>query len=206
MPRNIRKLSDKERILIHVLRQLSNNGWAKSGWGEEHYQNSGWVDPHVAPWREVKVGDLVICQTSGVHEATLAYVVEIYSKHEMLIRGVGESGTIRMSNESFYPVVGFEKDINLFEGQQRWFYDRMITAWRRYGTDGREYSYRFGGLRFTGSNAIVTVRLWMGINPSFDVKIRDWEKLNGKQIMDALRAAGFGTRYEKQEVADDTAV
>jgi hypothetical protein len=83
--------------------------------------------------------------------------------------------------------------IHLFKGVQRAMYEKVLEAFAA----GDAYMYRFDGLRFRGSTAIVTIRKYgTSINSfePFTVRIPFNKRTSVRTILKALRAGGYGTR------------
>ncbi len=201
-------MTDKERILTHLVNGLASAQLLARG--RRYYQEDFERRPgkpaegyyvHVAFYREPVPGDLVLCQTSGTHPWTVAWFVEWQAKDRglALLREIGSERLCNMGNESFKPIVGMQP-LDLLEGEQRQFYHRVLRAFGR----GNEYAYRFGGLDFPEKRL---ARIWIrevfgghlhGSNQEsvpFSVEIAFDRRAPGvKRILEAMRAAGYGTR------------
>lgn len=204
-------LTDRERILMHVIRQLdSADVMCRRG---DSYDEASWKDTvgdsdrvytHFARYRARAPlpGDLVIAMTSGPNEYSLGWWVEplLDGLGGGLIREIGSTRTCRYSNEQFTPIVGLSP-VQRLEGSRYQVYLKVQQAFRK----GGEYTYRFGGIDFDGDNAMetkgtmhVTVREAFGglNNPSepFKVTIPWTKRTSVKAILAALRAGGYGTK------------
>jgi hypothetical protein len=192
-------LSDRERILMVVIDALSTTQTlARPGrfcWSSDEYKDTTgdrhYV--HFAPWKEPAPGDLVLAQTGNISRWKVGWYVQKQSDGA-LIREIGSDKLCNYGNESFRPIVGLENDLRLLEGDRYQFLVKVYKAFAR----GDEYLYRFGGLRFDGEDAVITIREAFGGlgGPSqpFDARIR-WDKRTSvAAILKAMRDAGYGTR------------
>lgn len=195
--------TDKERILANVIKGLAASQLLAKGrhYNEEDFQSSTGTYVHLAYDRPARVGDLVLCQTSGFwgsHPWQIAWYVE----HEprgfgtATLREIGTERLCNMGNESFLPVVGM-RPLELLEGEQYLFYRKVMRAFSR----GGEYVYRFGGLDFPEKRVgRVGIREAFGGHGApgesvpFSVDIPFNRKTSIKAILAAMREAGYGTR------------
>lgn len=194
-----KKLTDRERILTRIIDALSTAQLLAPG-GRRYEESAftghdGHVYAHFAYWREPKAGELVLAKTGGISEWKIGFYVEKLSDAYggAVIREIGGNLLCNYSNESFVPIVGLHKT-DLLEGDQYLTYQKVLAAFRR----GDEYCYRFGGVDFEGSEMLVWIREVFGgmgrDSTPFSVRMK-WDKRSTiKQILDAMRAGGYGTR------------
>lgn len=192
-------LSDRERILMTIISQLATTQTLRgprNSWSSEHYRDSDdrhFV--HFAAWKTPKAGDLVLAKTGHVSPWKVGFYVEPLpgSFGGAVIREIGSNKLCNYANESFEPIVGLH-EIELLEGDRRAFYVKVMKAFRR----GDEYLYRFGGLKFTGDEAVIGVREAHGglRNESvpFEVRIHWNKRMAVSKILEAMRAQGYGTK------------
>jgi hypothetical protein len=206
-------LPDKERLLVHIIRELLSTQIMKMPWNMNYSRIGGGGDyVHFAIGDEaVQPGDLVICNTSGVHDFTIAWVVEKLAYAEFLLREIGSQRTCRMGNESVYIIRGLTEPWT-WEGERYEFYRKVWKAFWKAGDDW----YRFGGLAFNeAGEAVMTVREKFGGMLSsrsgeesvpFTVTM-PWDKRTSiRAIAAALVAGGVGTRkFERRKVELPTA-
>ncbi len=223
-------LTDRERILMHAIRQLETSGLLCTR--GDRYQEASWKDTigdsdrvytHFCRYRKPQAGDLVLAITSGPNEYSLGWFVEPLGggMGGALIREIGSTRTCQYSNEEFIPIVGLSP-VQRLEGVRYLTLLKVQQAFRK----GNEYSYRFGGIDFDGDNPMETkgtMHIWVreafgGLNnPSEPFKVTmPWIKQTSvKAILIALRAGGYGTKSfrpdgwtppERAEVAGKTTI
>jgi hypothetical protein len=168
-----------------------------------------WLD-----WRddESKPGDLVICRTSwrhGAHPFAVGYVVEMYSRSDVLLRELGGRRLCRMSNEGFYAVRGMSErhHFELLPGRWHRFYCKVIKAFQR----GQSYSHLFDSVEFhdDGTATIWVREKWDGRGKDengqptwskpYPVTMRWNSRTTIKAILAAMREAGYGEREFERE-------
>lgn len=204
-------MEDKVRILMTIIRELSAtqvcafhacNGKdipkrnIDSDIEYVHFESTLGSD-------NVKIGDLVLCETSGIHDFTVGYVQAITGYSDCIIREIGTNRICRVGNERFTKIKGLTKD-SLLEGVQYKFKRKVLKAfyWGEH-----DYKYRFGGLEFTGDKgrtAIIKIReKWGGINHTsipFDVVIKWNTKTTIKSILEEMTKQGYGWKeFEIEE-------
>lgn len=198
-------MTDKERILMGIIRKLSSTQVRrcdKGNWSSDIYydESSKSYLTHFAYWDkyELKVRDLVLCQSSGLHDWTIGYIHELYDSATAVIGEIGTNRLCRVGNESFIPIRGMEK-YELWEGEEYKFSMKVKKAFAR----GREYWYRYGGLEFpTKQEAVIYIREKFGglDTPSkpFSFSMKYNAKTSIKTILEKMREHGYGTRaFEK---------
>lgn len=193
-------LSDRERILMTIIDRLASTQILMPGsvhrWGPEAFTTpSLGTLVHFANYAEPKPGDLVLAKTGHVSEWKIGWYVEkrFGTFGGAVIREIGSERLCNYDNESFVPIVGLDP-ISLLESDQRQFYVKVLHAFRK----GDEYVYRFGGLRFEGPEAVITIREVFGGmgKPSqpFDIRMVWNKRTSAKTILAAMRAGGYGTK------------
>lgn len=180
------RLTDRERILSHIIRRLAV-GQVLPSYGAR-FRRSDVLNP----------GDIVSCATAASYSAFSIAVVEYKTGYSSaLVRDIAGSDTCHITNEAFDVIDGLDKSDPVFLiGKQRVFYEKVISAFKK----GREYNYRYGGIRFeSDGQAVVTVRCpFGGSMPGkraipFEVPIKFNSKTSIKQILAELREGGYGT-------------
>ena len=190
-----RPLSDRERILMQIIDRLSGTFLLMLGAVNERSafeSTSLGTLTHFAYYAEPKTGDLVLAKTGHVSEWKIGWYVE-KRYGGAVIREIGSDRLCNYDNESFVPIYGLDP-IMLLEGDKREFYVKVMRSFSK----GNEYSYRFGGLRFDGPEAVITIREVFGgmgqQSQPFDVRIVWNKRMSVKAILAAMRAGGYGTK------------
>lgn len=203
------ELTDRERILLTIVRGLASTQLLARGmhYNAEDFRCSR-TDPsddslytHFAYYqKDLKPGDLVIGATArAASRWQVAWLVKPI-RGGWLVRELGGKKLCNYTNENFVPIVGLDP-LDVLEGAQRRFLGRVMSAFK--SSRRRDYHYLFGGLRFDGSDAVVTVREWFGRGSDsvpFDVRMPWGPRTSAKAILEALRAGGVGTKSFKPEV------
>ncbi|MHC4864604.1 MAG: hypothetical protein ACYTEX_10995 [Planctomycetota bacterium] len=194
-----RGLNDRERVLMMLAQRLIKPDLR----GNEYEKKQGF--PY-ADYEKPKKGDLVVCQSSGIHPYSVGFAVSDYEPNTaaLRVREIGSGRVCHVSNESFVVIRNIHKD-ELLEGRQRAFLAKVHKAFMR----GDQYCYRYGGLDFDGD----TVRIWIREVFGGHLHGTDQEsvpfcaemKWNGrtsiKAILQAMQDAGYGTReFERRPV------
>lgn len=204
-------LTDRERILMTIIDRLSTTfvlaPACRGSWERKNFlDGQGYEYVHFASYAEPKPGDLVLAKTGNVSEWKIGWYVEkrFGSLGGAVIREIGSDRLCNYDNESFVPIVGLDP-IALLEGDKRQFYVRLMRAFAK----GDEYMYRFGGLRFKGAEAVITIReVFGGLGaPSkpFDVRMVWNKRLSADKILASLRAGGYGTKsFMPAQTADSS--
>lgn len=151
--------------------------------------------------RKLKVGMLVVCQTSGIHDWTVAFVEEVFATGaygpDVMLREIGSNRLCRMGNESYYSIHGLSES-DLFEGEKRKFFHLVVRTIGRLGDDWR----RYGGLEFVDDKMcrVMIREKFGGMSNEFDsvpfsIEIR-WNRsrLSMRQLMKELEAGGYSTK------------
>lgn len=203
-PKN--EMTDRERILAYLLSEVMYEvvfgGQRPGGSRTWRYSEPG----------EPVAGQIVFATTSGTRRPHPHAFGECVGREDPgakfnerdvpLIRAFGDPAekAVRFFNESFYirtePTTAFETA--LLEGWQHAYYERLMRARKRAG-DG--YLYRFAGLKFhTNGRATMSVRPHIFIESlgkqPFDIDLPATPKTLQREIVDALVAGGYGTRFE----------
>ena len=201
------RMTDKERMLTYLLAWLARPDYRASR--DRQLDKGGpWLD-----WRddEIRRGDLVICRTSwgrGVHPFVVGYVVDVYSRSDVLLRELGGRRLCRMSNEGFYTVRGMsDRDLELLPGRWYRLYRKVLKAFRR----GGSWSHLFGGLDFNddGTATIWVREKWGGRGKDengqptrskpYPVTMRWNSRTTIKAILAAMQEAGYDEREFERE-------
>jgi hypothetical protein len=196
-------LNDRERILSLVVRGLASTQLMMAGRVAYHKSNaytdsSGYTYVHFAYDQDPVAGDLVLAHSSrGTNPWLIGWYVgpleNVYGG--AVIREIGTGVLCNYSNESFIPIRGM-KYTDLLEGNEREFYLKVLRAIK----DG-EGLHVFGGIKFEGSDVIVTIRQrWMSQESlPYTITLPFHKKMSVKRILSLLREGGFGTReFEKR--------
>lgn len=200
--RNTSDLPDKERLLVYLITELCSTQLMTGGFRRDWKRvgnDSEYVHFEFTDYEDLKVGDLVCCQTSGIHAFTIGYIVAKTDPdwHGCTIREIGSSRTCNISNESFYAIRGLDEPWT-WEGDDYQFYCKVVKAFWKTGDDW----YRFGGLKFNDDGtATMTVREKFGgalgtdqESVPFDVTTKWAPKMSIKSIVQVLKDGGVGTR------------
>lgn len=195
------KLNDRERILIHIIRELDHamlKAQLRSGIAPG--PNEARFDVSVNP----KPGDIVLAQSAREPSEWVVAWYERALEDGAIVREIGTGKLCRYRNESFHPLVGFRADdFNgaLLEGAQFEYFTKVKRA-MGLGITFEEDRYRFNGCRFDGDHAIVSIREKFGRDTvPFDVRLKWHRRKSIKAIREELRAGGFGTRVFDKGVA-----
>ncbi len=194
-------MNDKERILMNILSnmyftqivRLKGDRECMFDDGNSEYVHFGGYDD-----RPIQRGDLVLCQTTGLHDWKIGFVHQVIDSQACIIREIGGNRTCNVSNERFVRIAGIPDD-SLLEGDEYIFKQKVLQAFHR----GDEYMYRFGGVDFLAEHI---ARIWireafggvlggkgkMSTPFSFEMK---WNKRTSiKLILETMRENGYGTR------------
>lgn len=190
-------LNDRERILMTIIDELAGTQIMTSrAWSSDAFKSEitgGGYRAHFAYWDEPKAGDLVLARTGRASRWKVGFYVESRPHCGAVIREIGTDVLCNYDNESFIPIRGLTES-ELWEGDRRAFYIKVLKAFRM----GDSHMHLYGGLRFDGNTALVTVReRWGGMGEeSHPYEIRmSWSKRTAiKTILAALVAGGYGTR------------
>ena len=151
--------TDKERILLAILTSLVGK--------ERYYQEPSPTFlrlPHIAEYRKLAVGDLVIGSSGEI-----GYLVEIEELEDgniYLVHPVGENIVVSWGNEDFSSIVGINKDY-LLEGDQWLFYCYCLdNICRPLDT--------FFTVFFEGENCSIRLRCKYDCSKYKDYVIVDW--------------------------------
>jgi len=141
-------LTDKERILTHIIRQIYPRYIFGHTSFQERFESS--------KSESIKKGDLVLGLTSGSHEYTIGYAIRIFTESEMILREIGSKRTCRIGNEMFYRIpMKILSKYELLEGLEYITYTKIHKALRKAET---KYSVYFHSLDFDDGICIVNLR------------------------------------------------
>lgn len=141
-------MTDKERILSLIIQKVYSkyilgipyNGDAKFS----YLSNVG----------NVKVGDLVICQTCSPNPFLLGFVIKIYSDECMVLREIGGTKTCKISNEDFCKIDIKSLGYEILEGLEYETYHKVGKAFKKYA----DYPTRFHSISFLDGVCTVNAR------------------------------------------------
>lgn len=204
-------MNDKIRILTKIIHELATTQFCAFGAiGSEDIRGrgldrSGIEYVHFESKRghgNVDIGDLVLCQTSGIHDFTVGFVDEYIGYSECAIREIGTNRVSRVWNEHFIKIKGLTED-DLLEGHLYKFKRKVMKA---FDWGEHSYTYLFSGIKFEGKNgrtAVIKVReRWSAIKNSkpFDITIKWNTKTTIKYILEEMTRQGYGWKeFEKKE-------
>jgi len=193
------RLNDRERILTRVIDGLRSTAILRARsdpYSEEQYRDGvGGYYVHFAVYRKPVKGDLVIGQTGRDPQWKIAFYEELADPSQELhvVRDIQTGQLCNYGNEAFTPIVGLNYT-DLLTGQERAMFEKVMAAFAR----GDEYLYRYGGFRLDGDTATITVREAHGGFGSesipFSIQMKWTPKTTIKQILDCMRAGGYGTK------------
>lgn len=107
-------MTDKERILTYLFHTF----YPKYILGN--------TPNYTESLKDIKIGDLVLSVSSGIHAFSIGYVTKILDKSEMIIREIGSGNTCHISNDMFLKIDISDLDQNQFlEGEQYKFYIKI---------------------------------------------------------------------------------
>jgi len=158
--------TDREKILHALIVELS--------YSATHYKDPGdTVFAHVVGYRAPRPGELVVGMCGEVGwlvsitqpEGTADRLDTVYT-----VRPIGRDYVVDWSNETFKAIAGIYPPL-LLEGTQRAFYGMVEKAMNEH-PDG--YQYKFAGVEFVGSDAVVKLRVRWTENVS-RYPIENWE-------------------------------
>lgn len=190
-------MNDKERILMTILERMSmTQTLCLRGNQEKQFQDKDGQYVHFGCYddRKVQAGDLVMAFTGPVSDWKIAWVDQVISDNECVLREIGSHRLCRWSNEQFKRIVGLDSSL-LLEGDQYQFQIKVMRVFRKED----QYWYRFGGIDFLPNQI---ARIWIreafgGIrNPSkpFSFEMPWNKRISLKKITEAMYANGYGTR------------
>jgi hypothetical protein len=165
-------MTDKERILTYLFRKF---------YAQENKSKN---------WHDIKVGDLVVAQTSGVHDWTVGYVVKVIRAGGIIhsgaaIREIGGNRVCNITNEEFYKVETNGEPM-LLEGQEYKTYRKVVKA-----VNKLDYFTAFHSIKF--DNRLCTVflreRLTEGISNQF--QFNHSSKTTIKEIVEVANKKGI---------------
>lgn len=203
------ELSDRERILTKLVRSLVDTITRTHYYQDKSAEFPDEIFPVVDSFnKEIKVGDIVVSRSSGIHPFTVAEVVgtkvnDMYGGYRAkdLVTGlecniVNDHGIIL---KHFRESMGYD----LLVGKQRIFYKKVIKAMAEI-----DDWHRFAGIKFLDNKmCTVTVReKWGGLtNPSkpYTVSLKWNARMSVKKLIERLEELGVGKReFEKEKKLD----
>jgi len=144
--------------------------------------------------RPLQPGDLVLAQTGPVDDFKVAWVYQVVSESNCILREIGSSHLCNYSNETFKRIVGMDKEL-LLEGDRYLFRVKVLKAFKR----GGDYSYRYGDVEFHNERIVeIWIREsfggWDGESIPFSFKMKWNKKTSIKKILETMIENGYGTR------------
>jgi len=141
-------LPDKERILFHIISRIYPKyilDFPKED-SLDKFEKS--------QFKNIKVGDLILACTSGLHNFTVGFADTIINESNIILREIGSQRTCNISNEMFYKIP-FELlgKYELFEGVQYKTYIKVQKA-----ISNLDYCTRFHSMDFNDNKCIVNLR------------------------------------------------
>jgi len=194
-------MTEKERILIDIIKQLKTAQALSHGfYGYKRDTFKGTREgEYYTHWglgteeRDIKIGDLVMCETMHTSDYSIGFVHTILTSSNMVIREIGTNRLCNVSNEMFVPLRDIHESI-LLDGDRRAFRNKVQKVIRK--ADHTWHLY--GGIKFLEDNiAEVTIRTRYGgldCEVPYKVKINWNKRTSQKFILEELNKAGFGTR------------
>jgi hypothetical protein len=132
--------NDKIRILTTIIRQMTS-GFVMAGFPKP--QHGAWIESTGWKGEHLKVGDLVVCNTSGLHDWTIGFVHEIKNDPQwgltLVLREIGSNRLCNVGNESFFVIKGLSEN-ELWEGQKYKFAKQISKVFCQYGDGDRLFS------------------------------------------------------------------
>ena len=185
-------MDDKTRILMYLVRELASSNFMSRPFNKKPAEYEVHVQPDGV--EQVEVGDLVVCMTSGLHPWTVGFLHEKPNSHHFYIREIGSDRICEINNDRMYKICNLSKQ-ELLEGDQQIFLGKLKKVFSQYGDGWR----LFGGVRFVGKKAMVTVREKFGglgkeASTPFDLEIPWGKSMSLKTIASHLTNAGWLTR------------
>lgn len=139
---------------------------------------------------DVQVGDIVRCNTQRRPEWMFSWLEGVDLDHHekaYLLRGIGSTKRVRMSNESLYSLPFYQP----LEGFQWRAYEVCVAAANEM-TD-MHYSPRWGGMKFpnqTSRDGVCELRYVFGLNENrVSIPIRATSRLTFSSVYDAMETA-----------------
>lgn len=186
-------MTDKERILTHIISRLSHSAIKYSDGRGGQIGNDDVHFVCTTSTNKLKINDLVLCQTSGIHDFTLGYVVSIDGYSEITIRELTSERIGKIDNDSYLVLKNISEE-SLLYGEQYKMKQKVIKAFAR----GDEWLYRYGGVKFDNNVIHVKVRERAAINnrEPFIISFEWNKKMTIKEILQILKDNGYGTKWE----------
>jgi len=185
-------LTDRERILLHIIRSLYSGSLLTS-----RGARFGTCEKS-----ELGAGDLVLGLTAsmrGYHRWSISEIVAPLSDAlgGYLVRDIVTGETCEYSNEMFVRIDGLDRTNDVFLcGTRRTLHKKVMAAFRR----GGSYEYRYGGLNFDGPHdARIVIRCVFGgvkvdeVAQPFEVPIHFTSRTSVAAILRTMIEGGYGT-------------
>jgi len=196
---------DKVRILTTIIRGVVMQATV---WEHQTKPSHGaYFESGGLTGERVRKGDLVVCQTSGHHPWTVAFVHEVQhnpqSGTSCMLREIGSDKLCNVGNDSFYVVRGLREE-DLWEGQKYIFAKQLSKVFSKHGDYYRKFSHiefiddEFANVfireSFGGSRKNPSSGEWE-ISEPFSLKIK-WNraKVSLKTLYAEMEAEGYLTK------------
>lgn len=191
-------MTDKERILTYIISRLS---YVATRYGDGYSAKMNDDDVYFQYLKgnnanELQVNDIVFCQTSGIHDFTVGYVVSIDGYSEITIRDIASERTCKIQNDSFLILKNLSEE-QLLYGEEWIMRNKIIKAFAR----GDEWLYRFGGVKFEADIAHIKIRERHALKKRepFVISIKWHKNTTIKAILQAMRDGGYGSKWEDEQ-------
>lgn len=193
-------MTDKERILTYILSRISyastrySDGYtAKINDDDVYFQYPG-SNAH-----DLQINDIVFCQTSGIHDFTVGYVVSIDGYSEITIRDIASERTCKIQNDSFLILKNLSEE-QLLYGDKWIMRNKIMKAFAK----GDEWLYRYGGVKFENNIVHIKVRERHALKKRepFIISMQWDNKTTIKAILQSMRDGGYGTKWENDQIKE----
>lgn len=175
--------NDQTRILMTIIRETAIKSPVNCKFG------------HNTP----KVGDIVFCATTGLHDYTVGEVTEVLTDYDCMIRKFGSSNVCRIYNESFMVLEIPEGQKYLFyEGQKYQFLNKIKKVISKYG----DIQKLFSNVEFIDDvHADVYIRERFGSKDDstpFTIRVRwDRKKVTMKELWGEIESAYVAGQFRQ---------
>jgi hypothetical protein len=203
------ELTDRERILTNLVRRLCDTVNSVAHYVDRSSEFPNDIYPLTDSFnREIKVGDVVVAWSSGIHPFTVAEVVstkvnDSYGGYRAkdLVTGL----ECDIVNDHGIILKNFRKQMRheLLVGKERIFYKKVLKAMSEI-----DDWHRFADIEFQGKVCKITVREKYGgsdAEPSvpYEVSLKWNARMSVKKLIEELEKQGVGKReFEKEKQSD----
>lgn len=190
-------MTDKERILTYILSRISHTAVRYSdGYTSKIDNDDVYFQYPKDNANGLKINDIVLCQTSGIHDFTIGYVVSIDGYSEITIRDIASERICKIGNDSFLVLKNLSEE-QLLYGDKWIMRNKIMKAFAK----GDEWLYRYGGVIFEFDIVHIKIRERLALKnrEPFIVSMR-WDRTTTiKSILQAMRDGGYGTKWESND-------